>query len=173
MSKTNAKKKKKKKWLPHTKNGHFKKKKKMVVARCVRHFWKMVVARWLWAFFKKPQIFWLKHYGRPEKVYMYDNPEYVTLRPFAYIFLQLVKMGQKHEVNQRTTGPVSLTWVLRICLNQRLLRKRSKHSPRVGADNPVGPKFWCQQEGLITMVICCKFKKNLFNRWLYTHLFMI
>ena len=23
------------------------------------------------------------------------------------------------------------------------------------------------------MVICCKFKKNLFNLWLYTHLFMI
>ena len=33
------------------------------------------------------------------------------------------------------------------------------------------PKFWCQQEGLITMVICCKFKKNLVNLWLYAHLF--
>ena len=41
--------------------------------------------------------------------------------------------------------------------------KKFKHSPRVGADNPLGPKFLCQQEGLITMVICCKFKKNLFN----------
>ena len=38
-----------------------------------------------------------------------------------------------------------------------------KHSPRVGADNPLGPKFLCQQEGLITMVICCTFKKKLFN----------
>ena len=28
---------------------------------------------------------------------MYDNPAYVTLLPFAYIFLQLGKMGQKHE----------------------------------------------------------------------------
>ena len=44
------------------------------------------------------------------------------------------------------------------------------HSPWARADNPLGPKFWCQQEGLITMVICCKFKKNLFNLWLYTHL---
>ena len=36
------------------------------------------------------------------------------------------------------------------------------HSPWAGADNPLGPKFWCQQEDLITMVICCcKFKKNL------------
>ena len=32
---------------------------------------------------------------------VYDNPAYVTLRPFAYIFLQLGKMGQKHEVKKR------------------------------------------------------------------------
>ena len=38
-----------------------------------------------------------------------------------------------------------------------------KHSPCAGADKPLGPKFLYQQEGLITMVICCKFKKNLFN----------
>ena len=43
--------------------------------------------------------------------------------------------------------------------------KKFKHSPRVEADNPLGPKVWCQQEGLITVVICCKFKKNLFNLW--------
>ena len=41
--------------------------------------------------------------------------------------------------------------------------KKFKHSP-------LGSKLWCQQEGLITMVIT-KFKKNLFNLWLYTHLF--
>ena len=34
----------------------------------------------------------------------------------------------------------------------------------VGVDNPgLGPKFCYQQEGLITVVICCKFKKNLFK----------
>ena len=38
--------------------------------------------------------------------------------------------------------------------------KKFKHSPRVGADNPFASKFWYQQEGLITMVICCKFKKK-------------
>ena len=42
-----------------------------------------------------------------------------------------------------------------------------------GADNPLEPKCLCQQEGIITMVICCKFKNNLFNLWLYTNLFMI
>ena len=44
--------------------------------------------------------------------------------------------------------------------------KKFKHSPRVAADNSLGPKFLCQQEGLITMVIYCKFKKNLFHLWL-------
>ena len=42
--------------------------------------------------------------------------------------------------------------------------KKFKHSPGVGADNP---KFWYQQETLITMVICCKFKKNLQSLTLY------
>ena len=50
--------------------------------------------------------------------------------------------------------------------------KKFKHCPWTGAVNSLGPKFWCQQEGLITMVICCTFKKNLFSRWLYTHLFI-
>ena len=34
------------------------------------------------------------------------------------------------------------------------------HSPWAGADNPLGPKFSCQQEGLITLVIYCKFKNK-------------
>ena len=51
--------------------------------------------------------------------------------------------------------------------------KKFKHSPWEGADNPLGPKFLCHQEDLITMVICWKFKKNLFNLWVYIHLFMI
>ena len=51
--------------------------------------------------------------------------------------------------------------------------KQFKHSPWAGADNPLGSNYLCQQEVLITMVICCKFKKNLFNLRLYTHFFMI
>ena len=38
---------------------------------------------------------------------------------------------------------------------------------------PLGMKFWCQQEHLVTSVICCKFKKNLFEVWFYTNFFMI
>ena len=46
--------------------------------------------------------------------------------------------------------------------------KKFKHSPWAGTDNPLGPRVLCQLEGLITMVICCKFTKNLFNSELYT-----
>ena len=44
-----------------------------------------------------------------------------------------------------------------------IAEKKFKHSLRAGADNPLGPKVLCQQEGLITKVVCCKFKKNLFS----------
>ena len=33
------------------------------------------------------------------------------------------------------------------------------YSPGAGADSPLGTKLWCQQEHLVTSVICCKFKK--------------
>ena len=41
--------------------------------------------------------------------------------------------------------------------------KKFKHSLWAGADHLLGLKFVCQQEGLIIMVICCKFKKTLFS----------
>ena len=31
------------------------------------------------------------------------------------------------------------------------------YSPGEGADNPLWTKFWCQQKGLVTLPICCKF----------------
>ena len=34
------------------------------------------------------------------------------------------------------------------------------YSSRAGADIPLGMKFWCQQEPLVTLVICCKFKPD-------------
>ena len=33
-------------------------------------------------------------------MYLYNNPAYVTLQSFAYIFLQLEKMGQTHEIKK-------------------------------------------------------------------------
>ena len=47
------------------------------------------------------------------------------------------------------------------------------YSPGAGADSPQGTKFWCQQKSLITLPICCKFQRNLFEVWFYTFLFMI
>ena len=37
------------------------------------------------------------------------------------------------------------------------------YSPKAEADNPLGMKFLCQQEHLVTLVIGCKFKKKLFE----------
>ena len=37
------------------------------------------------------------------------------------------------------------------------------YSPGAGADNPLWTKFWCQQKGLVTLPICCKFQKNIFE----------
>ena len=42
-----------------------------------------------------------------------------------------------------------------------------------GSDSPQGTKFWCQQKGLITLPIFCKFQSNLFEVWFYTIFFMI
>ena len=44
------------------------------------------------------------------------------------------------------------------------------YSPGAGAENPLGTKFWCQQEHLVT---CCKFQKNLFEVWFYTIFFFM
>ena len=35
------------------------------------------------------------------------------------------------------------------------------YSPKAGADNPLGMKFLYQQEHLVTLAICCKFKKKI------------
>ena len=43
------------------------------------------------------------------------------------------------------------------------------YSPGARADNPLGTNFWCQQKALTTSTIRCKFKKNLFEFWFYTH----
>ena len=42
------------------------------------------------------------------------------------------------------------------------------YSPGAGADSSQGTKFWCQQKGIITLPICCKFQRNSFEVWFYT-----
>ena len=43
------------------------------------------------------------------------------------------------------------------------------YSPGAGAYNPLWTKFWCHQKGLVTLPICCRFKKNIFEVWFYTY----
>ena len=47
------------------------------------------------------------------------------------------------------------------------------YSPRAGADSRQGTNFLYQQKGLITLTICCKFQRNLFEVWFYTIFIMI
>ena len=42
-------------------------------------------------------------------------------------------------------------------------------APGQGQTNPLCTKFWCQQKGLVTLPICCKFQKNIFQVWFYTY----
>ena len=46
-------------------------------------------------------------------------------------------------------------------------------SPGARVDNPLGTNFWCQQKALITLPICCRFKKNCFEVWFYIHFFHV
>ena len=47
------------------------------------------------------------------------------------------------------------------------------YSPGAGTDSPQSAKVWCQQKGLITLPICGKFQRNLFQVWFNTIFFMI
>ena len=45
------------------------------------------------------------------------------------------------------------------------------YSPGAGADSLQGTKFGSQQKGIITLPICCKFQRNLFEVWFHTFFF--
>ena len=47
------------------------------------------------------------------------------------------------------------------------------YRPGAGADNALGSKFWSQEKDFITLTICCKLKKNLFQLWFYTYFWII
>ena len=44
-------------------------------------------------------------------------------------------------------------------------------APGQGQTAPQGTKFWCQQKGLITLPICFKFQRHLYEVWFYTFFF--
>ena len=81
--------------------------------------------------------------------------------------------GQNFDVNRNLLSLRSLaTSFQKISLNSDLTQFFHDfihvHSPGARADNPLGAKFWCQQEHLVTSVICCKFHKKFFEVWFYT-----
>ena len=60
-----------------------------------------------------------------------------------------------------------LSLILDICFHD-FIHVYSPQGGGAGADNPLGTKFLCQQEHLVTFVICCKLKKSPFEAWCYT-----
>ena len=78
-----------------------------------------------------------------------------------------------------THGHVTPNWLVRSSRNSHLsnisclslLPISLMKTEFIVTDNPSGTKFWCQQEHLVTSVICCEFKRNLFEVWFYTIFF--
>ena len=67
--------------------------------------------------------------------------------------------GQNFDVNRNLLS-LSKKSLWRLILYNLFHDFIHVYSPRAVADNPLGMKFWCQQEHLVTSVICCKFKKK-------------
>ena len=86
--------------------------------------------------------------------------------------------GQNFDFNRKAYSLWSFLQVLKKFLQLLILYTFfhdlvNAYSCGLGADNPQGTNFLCQQKRLVTSVICCKFQKNIFQVWFYTHFFMI
>ena len=87
--------------------------------------------------------------------------------------------GQSFNINRNVLSfHFHLMQVLKKCLWSLILYNLfyyliHVYSPGAGADSPQGTKFGCQQKGIITLPICCKFQRNLSEVWFYTFFFMI
>ena len=63
---------------------------------------------------------------------------------------------------------VSKKCLWRLILYNFLHDLKHVYIPGAGTESPKGTKVWCQQKGLITLPICCKFQRNLFEVWFNT-----
>ena len=73
--------------------------------------------------------------------------------------------GQTFDVNRNVLSLHSFVASLKKTLWSLLLSNFFHdlihvYSPGAEADSPQGTKFWCQQKGLLTLPICCKFQRN-------------
>ena len=91
---------------------------------------------------------------------------YVSMRSFYVLPQNWWNLDKKANISSKILKPEDHWSCIAHLIAEGMLKsavieeKTFKHSPWEGTDNPLGPKFWCQQVGLITMVICCKFTKG-------------
>ena len=103
-------------------------------------------------------------------VYIAPGQEETTLGDYFFFFFFLMEAERSYHFDHWlyvSKNNCSLILCTLFCVLIHV------YSPWAGENNPLGPNFLCQQEGLITLIICCKFQNNFFNHWLYTHLFII
>ena len=95
--------------------------------------------------------------------YMYIQPQGKGRQPLGTMFLMEAEKSYQFDHWLHVPKNSSALWFYAHLVFHEFIHV---HSLWAGADNPLGPKFWCQQEGVITLVIYCKFKKKtLFNLW--------
>ena len=107
----------------------------------------------------------------------------------SYHFFMILCMYIAPDQGQTAPGDKILMSTVMSCHFGHLLQKKISlksdfmqffydiihvYSRGAGADNPLGTKFSCQQEHLVTSVICCcKFKKKSLRSLISCHFFMI
>ena len=101
----------------------------------------------------------------------------LILYTFLMILYVYTALGQGQKTPWGQTFDVNFDHLLQVSNNTLLILILYTffnvfphvYSPGAGADNPLWTKFWCQQKGLVTLPICCKFKKNIFEVRFYTY----
>ena len=83
--------------------------------------------------------------------------------------------GRNFDVNRSILSLRSFVASLKKCLWGLILYNFLHdlihvYSPGAGSESPQGTQIWCQQEGLITLPMCCKFQGNLFEVWFYYYI---
>ena len=85
--------------------------------------------------------------------------------------------GTSFDVNRNVLSLYPLVASIKKRSMKSNLKKKKNHDlihvygPGAEAEGPLGIKFWCQQKGLITLPIYCKFRRNLFEVWFYRFFF--
>ena len=139
---------------------------------------------WGWNFDVNRNILSFRSFVASLKKNLFEVWFYTIFFMILYMYIaagqgQTDPRGQSFDVNRNVLSLYSFvvslkkTWLWSLILYIFFHDLIHVYSPGVGADSPHGKKLWCQQKGLITLLICCKFQRNLFDVWFYTNFFMI